>query len=409
VAFTILAPSFGFDPRKTTIASDMQSQLRSAQLDVTVQAYDTQAALDAAVAACSTNCMYVKRFTGATQLPDWIYDMAEIRAAGDTTADLHLNLGAATAFTYDVRALHVGHVSHLVGAAADILPVVHFDNLEAFDFETLSGWVNTFGGINNFWSLTGVRLPALGALHPTVTVFPRGLAPGQTGAVQVEVRDAAGNLIEDAEVWLSAGRAGALQATQGMTDASGLFRTTYVAPAVTGTVDDTISVTVTKAQYTSGQSSTSLAIHAAVADSLVVSVSRGVDPEISWNETATITVTVTDDVGAPISGALVVLRTDLPGGVFAAASGTTSTSGTYSTTFSAPNAKQGMTYLITAEVSASGYDLTTDSTALQVRGNEGTVPPIQTTRNVPGFEAAAAIGAVALVFALVAMARRRED
>jgi hypothetical protein len=117
---------------------------------------------------------------------------------------------------------------------------------------------------------------------------------------------------------------------------------------------------------------------------------------------------VEDELGAAVVGARVVLRTDLPGSAFADAEGVTDGSGLYSTTFTA-DVTQGMTYQIIAEVSAAGYESVTATGALQVRGNPGTVTPTPTTRNVPGFEVVAAIAAIALTFALVALARRRED
>lgn len=408
VTFSILAPSFTLDPRKTTMANDMQFLLASAQLDGTVQPFDTWAALDAAAAACTTNCVYIKRYTAATQLPDWVYDMPEIRASGDTAADLHLNLGARY-YTLADRTLHVGHVSHLVGAAADILPVVHFDTLEGFDFQSFSGWVNTFGGINNFWSFANLRLPALGGLHARLSVFPTGIRAGQTGAVTVEVRDDSGLLVSDAEVWLStSGMGGALQDATGMTLASGTFRTNFIAAGVVNATDDTIWVTVTKTQYTADSASVSLAVHPALARALSVVVTQS-DPDhsINYNQTAAITVTVMDGTTA-LAGAKVVLSVNLPGGVFTDASGTTNANGVYTTTFT-PNVRQGMAYEILAEVSATGFDSASDTVSLRVGSNPGTVTPTATTRNVPGFEAVAAIGAVALTFALVALARRRRE
>jgi len=170
---------------------------------VTVQAYDTVAEFDAAIDNCTTNCMYLKRFRGAMQLPDWVSGMREIRDVNDPAVDQHLDLGTR-AWTLADRTLRVGHVSHLVGAAADILPVLHFDTLEAFDAEAFTGWVNTFDGINNFRSFVNLRLPSLGSLTAEVTVFPRGLGPNKVGAVQVVVRDAVGIAVADADVQLSA-------------------------------------------------------------------------------------------------------------------------------------------------------------------------------------------------------------
>ena len=411
VTFSILAPSFTLDPRKTTMANDMQFLLASAQLDVAVQPFDTWAALDAAVASCTTNCFYIKRYAAATQLPDWIYDVPEIRNAGDTNADTHLNLGAASSYTLALRMLHVGHVSAYVGRAADFLPVLHFDALEGFDVESFSGWVNTFGGINNFWSMTSLRLPALGGLHVRASVFPEGVVSGRTGAVLIEVRDDTGNLVPNAELWISSGKPGAIVAT-GMTDDVlpniGTFRTDYTAPTVAAADDDTIWVTATKGQYTSGSASTSVTIHPVAAGSLDVAVSRGTDFVINATGSAPITVQVRTASGVAVANARVVLRTDLPGGTFADADGTTNAAGLFTTTFT-PDVRQGMTYQIIAEVSAPGYDSVVETATLQVLSNPGEVPITPTTRNVPGFEVAAAIGAVALTFALVALARRRED
>jgi len=321
--------------------------------------------------------------------------------------DRHLNLGAAQSWRLEDRTLHVGHVSHLVGAAADILPVLHVDTLEAFDEEVLSGWVNTFGGINNFWSFTNLRLPSLGSLTAEVSVFPRGLGPNEVGAVQVVVRDAAGLPVEDADVRVSAIEfPGALGTTNGVTGAGGIFRTDYTAPALANGTDDTIEATATKMQYAGARASTTLSVHPLLPAALTVAVSRGPNFEVGPGEVANITVSVRDETGAPVVAARVTLRADLPGGTFGAASGTTGATGDFKTTFSA-SSKQGMTYHIIAIVNASNYESVTESTSLQVRGIPGTVDVVQTTRNVPGFEVAGAIGAVALTFALVALARRR--
>ncbi|HEV8595443.1 MAG TPA: Ig-like domain-containing protein, partial [Thermoplasmata archaeon] len=409
VAFQILAPSFTLDPRKTTIANDMQSQLRTAGLDVLVSVYDSWAALDAAAAGC-TSCVYVKRYTAATQLPDWYYTVPELLAANDPLVNLHLNLGAATVFTLAGRQLHVGHVSHLAGVAADLIPVLHFDALEAFDFESFDGWVNTFGGINNFWSFTGLHLPMLGTLSATVDIFPtRSLQPGATTDVQVAVHDETGLGVSGVTVDLDAVY-GTLTAVTGTTDASGIFRTTYTAPASVSTVqDDWVSATVWAGQYVGASASNSLSLHPADPGQLVVGVSRGTAPEIDSGGTATITVQVTDGAN-DVAGATVQLSTDLPGGSFNPSSGTTDANGMFTSTFTA-TVKQGMTYRIFADASKAGFEDGSNRltpAALSVRSDIGTVPVIETTHNVPGFEAASAVGAVALVFALLAVARRRK-
>jgi len=117
---------------------------------------------------------------------------------------------------------------------------------------------------------------------------------------------------------------------------------------------------------------------------------------------------VRDAAGAAITGAAVVLSTDLPGATFSPASGTTDSSGLFRATITA-DVTQGMTYRITADVTASGFGDDSGSASLVVLPPARDAPAIDVTKNVPGFEAVAAVGAVALVFALVALARRRED
>jgi len=222
--------------------------------------------------------------------------------------------------------------------------------------------------------------------------------------VQVEVRDDAGVLIPSVDVALASGFAGALTSMSGVTSATGTFRTDYTAPTLTATQDDTVWVTVTKVQDTGDQASTSVTVHPPL-DGLLSVVVTTSDASIAFDGSATITVTVRDALGVAVLGAQVVLSTDLPGGTFLDASGATTATGVYSTTFT-PDVRQGMAYQILAEVSYGGYDSASDNVRVDVGSNPGSVTPVQT---VPGFEAVAAIGAIALTFALVALARRRRE
>jgi hypothetical protein len=408
ISFRILAPSFTLDPRKTTISGDMEFLLRGAGLDVTTSVYDSWTALNNAIAGCTDSCMYIQRYRSATTLPDWLMGMPEIRAANDPQVDLHLNLGGGSSFSQGTRALHTGHVFHLLSVGADVLPVLHFDSLEAFDFESFEGWVPIYGGINNFWSLTGLRLPDLGPLSVRLSIFPtRTLGPGGTTDVQVEVRDGNGIPVAGVDVALSAGM-GTLTAPAGTTDGSGIFRTEYTAPAtIAEDADVMVDAVVMKDQYQGAMASEPLTLHEPAPAELRVTVVRGA-PEIDSGNTTTITVEVLDASGAPVSGAAVALRTDLPGATISPASGTTGATGEFQATFTA-DVRQEMRYQVVADVSMAGYADDLGSASLVVRPEVVDVPRIDVPRNVPGFEAASAVGAVAVVFVLVALARRRRE
>jgi len=278
--------------------------------------------------------MYVKRFTQATPLPDWLYSMPEVLAAGDPEVDYHLNLGAASSYDHATRSTHVGHVSHLIGEAADFLPVLAYDVLEAYDFETFSGWVNTFGGINNFWTFMDVRRPALGSLEASVSIFPTtSLTPGEETTVQVQVRDLFGVAIGGAVVSLSA-PVGTLTPATTVTDGRGIAEAVYTAPATTAVEDVTITATVTKVQYAGTVVWAGLTIHPGP-DELSVSVSRGTAPEVDSGTTVAVTIQVRDAATLQaVADASVVLRTDLPGATITPSSGTTTAAGVF-TDFSA--------------------------------------------------------------------------
>src|SRR2546428_8404737 len=50
-----------------------------------------RSALEANITSCTTGCMYLKRFTQATQLPDWIYGMPEVISANEDRKSTRLN------------------------------------------------------------------------------------------------------------------------------------------------------------------------------------------------------------------------------------------------------------------------------------------------------------------------------
>ena len=409
LSFHLLAPSLALDPRKNGIASDLVFQLRGIDVAVTIDLFATGAALEANITSCTTGCMYLKRFTQATQLPDWIYGMPEVTAANDPDVNLHLNLGTAS-FTVAERALHVGHVGHLLGADADLLPVLSYDTLEAYDFVAVTGWVNTLGGVNNFWTFKNLRLPSQGPLSAAMSIFPTlGVGPGQNTTVQVEVRDAAGTPVPGATVDLTAeAGVGTLIPASGVTGSGGILTATYSPPStVAASADVTISAIATKVQYGGATASAVLTIHPAPPNELAVAVNRGPLPEIGSGNQTTITVEVTDaTTGVHVSGANVTLHTDLPGATFTPASGQTDRSGIFTATFKA-NVTQGVQYRITADVSYPSYVGGSGSASLSVKTDYGTVTPIDRQKNVPGFETPVVLGAIAVVFLLVALVRRR--
>jgi len=410
IDFRLIAPRFGVDAR-TTIAEDLAGSLRGAGLAVTLDTYNATATWEAAIASCKTSgsCMYLARYADATQSPDWLYAMPEIGAAMDERVDANLT-AAGNCYEISCRRLQTGRAGHLVGSGAVFLPVLHYEVLEAYDFMTFEGWADQFGGVNNPWTFAGLRMPTLGALSARVTIAPtQSVLAGETTQVLVTVQDASGLPVGNASVELTLSPAnGTLSLPTGLTDGVGVFRTEYTAPgSVMRRTDVWIGASVAKRQYGGASAAASLTVHPAQEALLQIAVSRP-KLEINASETTQVTVQVRDANGDAVPGAEVNLRTNLPGATITPASGTTDTLGLFQATFRA-DVQQGMRYQIFADVTADGFAEDTASAVLIVRSDfTEPIPEIPVTRNVPGFEALYALGAIALALALVALRRRRE-
>lgn len=154
---------------------------------------------------------------------------------------------------------------------------------------------------------------------------------------------------------------GALDYTNGVTDANGNFTATYTAPSVSTSTVYTISATASKSGYTDGSGSDQITVSPSGSIPLVVSVSESPDPVIS-GQTSQVTINVIEGcppgnvcatVIVPVEGASISLSAT--GGTFNPSSGATDPSGNFVTTYTSPSVTSSTTFTISAAASKSGY------------------------------------------------------
>ena len=406
-AFTVNVGVVGFnvDPRKTTIVGAYADVLRRQGVDANVVTFASWTDLRAAEAAGSVDVAMETADT-ATANPRFMETFQPILDANDANTRTHLNLGK-NAFTLAERALHFNHVTYYNSLCACVLPVLHYQTLEAYDRVSFEGWVDMFGGINNVWSFTGLMLPQLGRMKIAVSSFATSVASGGSTTIQVAVTDASGATpVAGATVALTAS-GGTLGALTGTTDANGRFSTSWTAPTVSEDRDVTVWATVSKPQYVGGTVSTALTVHPPF-QRLDVTIVLGSSILGAGNSTS-VTVTVTSG-GQLVANANVTLSVSLIGGRLGAYTGNTNPSGVFTTTFTGtPN--QRSIYRIDVAVSRAGY-APGSSTASAIVTAPPTEPEeytqINLTQNVPGFEAVVVLAALGAAVAILRWRNRRE-
>jgi hypothetical protein len=321
----------------------------------------------------------------------------------------HLNLGK-NATTLAERVLHYNHVTFYNSQCACVLPVLHYETLEAYDRDAFVGWADGYGGVNSAWSFAGLMLPQLGPLTVSLTAVSHTVSSGGRTQVQVTVTDMNDVAVLTATVSLSA-TAGTFTPGGGLTDANGRFRTNWTAPSAGGNLDATVTATVTKTQYSGAAASTTITVHPLYRP-LDVAVSVGATSIEAPNST-TVQVLVTSG-GLPVPDANVSLSLSLPGGVLGTYSGTTAATGTglgtFSTTFTASPSIRSI-YRIDVAVSKAGYAPGSGTISVLVSPKKNVATDFQSVnvvQNVPGFEALVFIGALGAAVAIVRWRQRRE-
>ena len=214
-------------------------------------------------------------------------------------------------------------------------------DLDAYRNDRWVGWVNTPPNLYNFYSLVNIRPagtplpppPPSGTLQIAMTVPERALG-GHTVTANVFVSQNSVP-VNGASVWLNGTLASgvALGSDTGTTDVSGMATISWHVPVIQGSM--VLTATAVKGG-SSGVSAKQAEITVGPpAPMATLSLSTGT-PVIAPGGTATVTASLVDGQGNPLSGYLVRIDRTLMQGNITPTSATTGTAGTATFTYSAP-------------------------------------------------------------------------
>ncbi|UCC33237.1 MAG: right-handed parallel beta-helix repeat-containing protein [Candidatus Bathyarchaeota archaeon] len=187
-------------------------------------------------------------------------------------------------------------------------------------------------------------------LEPTeVSIAPNHFRVFSEGEVPLTVQVTYGNnTVEDASVNLFAIRSGNLTSSSGLTNSTGHFTTTFVAPNVTRITHVRITATASKSGYAQGSDY----MYVTVLPSVLVDLTA--DPVLIETETTSeVTAYVTYN-GQPVAETFVTIRSD-GGGNFSATTGTTDSNGRCTFIFTAPKTMTQLNITLTAIATKVGY------------------------------------------------------
>jgi len=195
----------------------------------------------------------------------------------------------------------------------------------------------------------------------TVTMNVQGLTPldvsltlssytvGSEEQVSITVHATNGtSAVGNANITLFSIKAGSFTPSSGLTNSTGYFTTTFIAPNVTQITNVRITATASKSGYADGSAYKYLE----VLPTLLVQVTADSTTMIS-EATSNVTVHVTSS-GQPVADAVVTILSD-GGGSFSATNGTTDSNGDVTFAFTAPQTTTQLNVTITADATKTGY------------------------------------------------------
>jgi len=281
------------------------------------------------------------------------------------------------------------------------IPVLHFNAIESTVRGVFDGWVNTPGGVNNFWTYQMLHVAQAGSLRADVTLVPDSVTSGGTTTAIARVFDGDGAPVAGASVtfWIGGVQIG----TAGTTDGTGTLSRTITAPTVSGSTDVQVTVQASKLGYAGSQVPGTMTVTPASQPLSVAVASSAVT--INSGQSASITVTVTSG-GSPVSGATVSIDVIGLGGSVSTARGTTDAQGRVTTSFTADVGPRTQ-FRILATASAAGYIDGSGSTTVVVEQRVGSVEP-RISAGLDIGTITVAIIALVVIAALAAMMARRK-
>lgn len=310
----------------------------------------------------------------------------------------------------DERARYIKEAQGFLSEQIPEVPLFSFRVNHAYNNTKYVGWVQTLGGINNFWTFINLRNPLNeGNMEVIISVPPDVTSDGATVGdefnLNIKVEDIDGNPIDGVDLTMT-GEGIFGDVTYNSDNA--VYVVPYTVPDSDVSRTITLTITAAKVTYGSGSGTVDITVHPVI-NEFKVEVSKGTSSLDSGNET-TVTFQVYDSQNAPVEGASVqfIVSPSSLGGWLSAYSGVTDANGMITVTFGAKNVTVDTTFKITAKITAPGFNEAEKSTNIAVSKEPSQIP--DTNRGLFGLPAPSVL-MVLLAFAgmaLVMNVRRRK-
>jgi len=207
--------------------------------------------------------------------------------------------------------------------------------------------MDDFGVTSN--NIATVRITCEALIPVDTSITPSSFEVGSGGQVSITVHATSGTSpVENANIALLSIIGGSFTSSSGLTDSTGHFTTTFLAPNVTQITNVRITATVSKTGYTDGSDHKYLVVH----PPLMVQVTA-TPATIKSEATSNVTVHVTY-IEAPVSDAAVFMALD-GGGAFSVTDGNTDENGDCTFFFTAPQTTTQINITLTANATKTKY------------------------------------------------------
>jgi len=276
----------------------------------------------------------------------------------------HYSRMANSQMNQTVRAKYVKMAQAVLADLEPSIPLFSFRVSHASRPGMYIGWVQTLGGINNYWSFTNIQNQVVGDSTVTLSSVNNYINDGEDMNLFIKVQDLNGAALQDSQfVFDGEGDFGEPEY-----DAAGeQYTVSYTAPSTTTSRTITLTVHAYTLGYTSSSDTLDITVHPLV-NTMNVDISRGTT-NLESDSTTSISVLVLDNSdSSPVIGATVVL-TMTPaglGGYLEQVTGTTNSAGEFVTTFGSENITVDTTFRITAYVTKDGYVDAVQTTSISV-------------------------------------------
>ncbi len=263
-----------------------------------------------------------------------------------------------------MRAKYVKEAQNVINDMVPSVPLFAYKVSHAYKTNVYVGWVQTLGGVVNYWTFTNLKNPVVDDTTVTLSGVKNFLNDGETMNLFVKVQDLSGGPVEATKLVLTGeGTFG----TPAFDSGSGQYTISYIAPATTSSRTITLKAEAYTLGYGSSSDTMELTIHPLLKN-FNVDITRG-NTSLPSGETTSISVLVKDKAtNVAISGANVVLVITPAGlgGYLETVTGTTNAAGEFVTTFGSANVTIDTTFRITAYITKAGYVDSEQTTSISV-------------------------------------------